>query len=134
MIDVLESDYILTAKAEGTSSARVLFRHALRNALIPMITVLSVDIGWLVGGTVVIERVFAIPGIGGLMLDAIGNRRLRPRAGHHPRLRRLRHLRLPRRGCELLAHQPKGPLLSINPSGNAAQTLSPDLLPLQVAG
>ena len=52
----------------------MLFRHALRNGLIPMITVLSVNIGWLVGGTVVIERVFAIPGIGGLMLDAIGNR------------------------------------------------------------
>ena len=74
MIDVLEADYILTAKAKGASSARVLFRHALRNGLIPMITVLSVNIGWLVGGTVVVERVFAIPGIGGLMLDAIGNR------------------------------------------------------------
>ena len=74
MIDVLEADYILTAKAKGASSGRVLFRHALRNALIPMITVLSVNIGWLVGGTVVIERVFAIPGIGSLMLDAIANR------------------------------------------------------------
>lgn len=74
MIDVLEADYILTAKAKGASSSRVLFRHALRNGLIPMITVLSVNIGWLVGGTVVVERVFAIPGIGGLMLDAIGNR------------------------------------------------------------
>ncbi len=74
MIDVLEADYILTARAKGASSGRVLFRHALRNALIPMITVLSVNIGWLVGGTVIIERVFAIPGIGGLMLDAIGNR------------------------------------------------------------
>jgi peptide/nickel transport system permease protein len=74
MIEVLEADYILTARAKGASSGRVLTRHALRNALIPMITVLSVNIGWLVGGTVVIERVFAIPGIGGLMLDAIGNR------------------------------------------------------------
>jgi peptide/nickel transport system permease protein len=74
MIDVLDADYILTARAKGASSTRVLVRHGLRNALIPMITVLSVNIGWLVGGTVVIERVFAIPGIGGLMLDAIGNR------------------------------------------------------------
>ena len=74
MIDVLDADYILTARAKGASSRRVLFRHALRNALIPMITVLSVNIGWLVGGTVVIERVFAIPGIGSLMLDAIANR------------------------------------------------------------
>ena len=74
MIDVLDADYILTARAKGATTRRVLARHALRNALIPMITVLSVNIGWLVGGTVVVEHVFALPGIGGLMLDAIGNR------------------------------------------------------------
>ncbi len=74
MIDVLDSDYILTARAKGATTRRVLARHALRNALIPMITVLSVNIGWLVGGTVVVEHIFALPGIGGLMLDAIGNR------------------------------------------------------------
>ena len=68
MIEVLQADYILTAKAKGVATRAVLVRHALRNALIPMITVLSVNIGWLVGGTVVIERVFALPGIGGLML------------------------------------------------------------------
>lgn len=74
MIDVLQADYILTARAKGVLTRRVLVRHALRNALIPMITVLSVNIGWLVGGTVVIERVFALPGIGSLMLSAISNR------------------------------------------------------------
>jgi peptide/nickel transport system permease protein len=74
MIDVLEADYIRTAKAKGVAPTRVLVRHALRNALIPMITVLSVNIGWLVGGTVIVEHVFALPGIGGLMLDAIANR------------------------------------------------------------
>ena len=74
MIEVLQADYILTAKAKGVATRAVLVRHALRNALIPMITVLSVNIGWLVGGTVVIERVFALPGIGGLMLQAISNR------------------------------------------------------------
>jgi peptide/nickel transport system permease protein len=74
MIDVIDADYILTARAKGVSAPRILYRHALRNALVPMITVLSVNIGWLVGGTVVIEHVFALPGIGGLMLDAIGNR------------------------------------------------------------
>jgi ABC-type dipeptide/oligopeptide/nickel transport systems, permease components len=74
MIDVLEADYIRTAKAKGVAPARVLVRHALRNALIPMITVLSVNIGWMVGGTVIVEHVFALPGIGGLMLDAIANR------------------------------------------------------------
>ena len=53
MIEVLQADYILTAKAKGVATRAVLVRHALRNALIPMITVISVNIGWLVGGTVV---------------------------------------------------------------------------------
>lgn len=74
MVDVLDADYVLTARAKGVPAGRIMTRHALRNALIPMITVLSVNIGWLVGGTVVIEQVFALPGIGGLMLDAISNR------------------------------------------------------------
>jgi peptide/nickel transport system permease protein len=74
MVDVLDADYIVTARAKGVRGARMMTRHVLRNAVIPMITVLSVNIGWLVGGTVVIEQVFALPGIGGLMLDAISNR------------------------------------------------------------
>lgn len=74
LLQVLESDYVTTARAKGIPAWRVLSRHALRNAIMPMITVLSVNIGWLVGGTVVIEQVFALPGVGGLMIDAISNR------------------------------------------------------------
>jgi peptide/nickel transport system permease protein len=74
MVDVLDADYIVTARAKGVRGTRMMARHVLRNAVIPMITVLSVNIGWLVGGTVVVEQVFALPGLGGLMLNAISNR------------------------------------------------------------
>ncbi len=74
MISVLESDFITTARAKGLATRRILAVHALRNSILPMITVLAVNIGFLVGGTVVIEQVFALPGVGGLMFTAILNR------------------------------------------------------------
>ena len=74
MIAVLDSDFITTARAKGLATRRILAVHALRNSILPMITVLAVNIGFLVGGTVVIEQVFALPGVGGLMFTAILNR------------------------------------------------------------
>jgi peptide/nickel transport system permease protein len=74
MINVLESEYVATARSKGISERRVLLRHVLRNAAIPAVTVLGVNIGFLVGGTLVIENVFALPGIGNLMIQAIFNR------------------------------------------------------------
>ncbi len=74
MISVLESEYVATARSKGISERRVLLRHVLRNAAIPAVTVLGVNIGFLVGGTLVIENVFALPGIGNLMIQAIFNR------------------------------------------------------------
>lgn len=74
MIGVLESDYVTTARAKGLSTRRVTVNHALRNALISSVTVLGVNIAYLVGSTLVVERVFAIPGTGSLMIDAIFNR------------------------------------------------------------
>jgi peptide/nickel transport system permease protein len=71
MLGVLDSEYVTTARSKGISEARVLTRHVLRNAVIPTITVLGVNIGFLVGGTLIIENVFALPGIGNLMLQAI---------------------------------------------------------------
>jgi peptide/nickel transport system permease protein len=71
---VLESDYITTARSKGIPERRVLMRHALRNAVVSTVSVLGVNIGFLVGGTVVIEQVFAIPGIGQLMLSSVFNR------------------------------------------------------------
>ncbi len=74
LIDVLGSDYIAAARARGLPRRTVLIRHALRNAIIPVIVVLGLNIGWLVGNTLVVEKVFAIPGLGSLLFDSVLNR------------------------------------------------------------
>jgi peptide/nickel transport system permease protein len=74
MIDVLQSDYITTARAKGLGGSRVVFGHALRNAAISSVTVLGVNIAYLIGSTLVVEKVFALNGIGYLMITAIFNR------------------------------------------------------------
>jgi peptide/nickel transport system permease protein len=71
MLEVLSQDYIRTAHAKGLSSARVLVRHALKNAAVPIVTTVGIGIALLIGGVVVTETVFAIPGIGRLTVDAI---------------------------------------------------------------
>lgn len=71
MIEVLQSRYVLAARAKGLSNRRVLWHHALPNALLPAITILAVDLGLLIGGIVVIETVFAYPGLGRLLVFAI---------------------------------------------------------------
>lgn len=76
MTDVLRQDYIRTARAKGLREHAVHFRHALRNCLIPMITVVGLQFGALLGGTVVIESVFAWPGLGFLLIQAISARDL----------------------------------------------------------
>lgn len=74
MLDSLSQHYIRTAKAKGASSFSIIFKHALRNALIPYITSVGVSVGYLLGGSIVIEQVFAIPGLGRLVLGAIAER------------------------------------------------------------
>lgn len=74
ILEVLESDYIAAARAKSLSEPRVLLAHATRNAAVPTLTLLGLNVAYLVGGTVVVERVFAIDGLGGLMFDAISNR------------------------------------------------------------
>ena len=74
LLEVLESDYVTTARSKGVPERRVLIRHALRNAVISTVSVLGVNIGFLVGGTLVIEQVFALPGIGQLMINSIFQR------------------------------------------------------------
>jgi len=71
MLEVLGEDYIRTAKAKGLSGRVVIYKHALRNALIPVVTVLGLQVAWIVGGSVVVETVFAWPGLGRLMVDSI---------------------------------------------------------------
>ena len=69
-LEVLRSDYIRTAWAEGLHERVVIVRHALKNALIPVITLVGLWLGVLIGGTVIIEQVFALPGLGRLIVDA----------------------------------------------------------------
>ena len=71
MLEVLDSRYVLAARARGLPEGRVLWRHALPNALLPAITVLAIDAGLLIGGIVVVETVFAYPGLGRLLVFAI---------------------------------------------------------------
>jgi peptide/nickel transport system permease protein len=76
MVDTLSTDYVRTATLKGLSRRRVLFRHALPNALVPTVTVIALDVGYLIGGILVVEEIFAFPGAGRLMLHAIQNRDL----------------------------------------------------------
>jgi peptide/nickel transport system permease protein len=71
MLDVLSADYVRTAKAKGLSPSRVYLKHALRNALIPVVTVIALDMGVLLGGAVITETVFAWPGLGFLLADSL---------------------------------------------------------------
>ena len=71
MIDVLASDYIRTARAKGLSPLSVLFKHALRNAILPVVSLSAVSLGFLLGGSVIVESVFALNGIGLLAFDSI---------------------------------------------------------------
>ncbi|MCC6304629.1 MAG: ABC transporter permease [Rhodobacteraceae bacterium] len=76
MIDVLKSDYVRTATLKGLPRRAVLFRHALPNAMLPTLTILALDIGYLIGGTVVVEEVFAYPGLGRLLIFSMQSRDL----------------------------------------------------------
>jgi len=71
MLEVMSQDYVTTARAKGLAGRDVVLRHALKNALIPVITVIGVQIGRLIGGTVVIETIFSIPGMGKLAVASI---------------------------------------------------------------
>ncbi len=74
IVEVLREDYVRTARAKGLAEARILGRHVIRNSLIPVMTVLGMQFGRLLGGAVIIESVFAWPGVGRLLLKAIGER------------------------------------------------------------
>ncbi|QRM30071.1 ABC transporter permease [Microvirga sp. VF16] len=74
MLDALGQDYVRTARAKGLPERRVVYKHALRNALIPFLTSVGIMTGYLLGGAIVVEQVFAIPGLGRLILGAIAER------------------------------------------------------------
>jgi peptide/nickel transport system permease protein len=74
MLNVLGADFVTTARAKGVPGSRLFVRHVLRNAVIPAVTVLGINLGFLVGGTVIVEQVFQVPGIGQLMINSIFQR------------------------------------------------------------
>lgn len=74
MLEVLGQDYMRTARSKGLVERLVIRRHGLRNALIPVVTIVGVEVGYLLGGTVIIEEIFALPGIGRLVFNAISQR------------------------------------------------------------
>jgi peptide/nickel transport system permease protein len=74
MLDVLEQPYIRAARLKGLRPRRVILRHALRNALLPTVGIVAINVGFLIGGIVVVETVFAYPGLGRLMVDAVNHR------------------------------------------------------------
>ncbi|GIL08946.1 MAG: ABC transporter permease [Chloroflexota bacterium] len=74
MLEVLGEDYVRTARSKGLREGRVITRHALRNALIPVVTLVGVQMGYLLGGTFIVEQIFALPGLGRLTVNAITQR------------------------------------------------------------
>lgn len=76
MLDVLEQDYMVVAKLKGLKRNRIIWSHAIRNAIPPIITVLGLQIGHILGGAVIVENIFAWPGVGGLFLDAVNSKDL----------------------------------------------------------
>ena len=74
LMDVLSEDYILTAKAKGLSTFQILKDHALKNAMLPLVTVIAINLGFTVAGAIQIEAVFSWPGLGGAIVEALGRR------------------------------------------------------------
>jgi ABC-type dipeptide/oligopeptide/nickel transport system permease component len=74
LIDVMGEDYITTARAKGVQERRVVYTHAMRNALLPIITVIGGSLTWMLGGSVITETIFSFPGLGGLLMDALQGR------------------------------------------------------------
>jgi peptide/nickel transport system permease protein len=74
MLDVLGADYVRTAHAKGLAASAVVGRHALRNSLIVVVTILGVQVGYLLSGAVVVEEIFSVPGVGRMLLTAINQR------------------------------------------------------------
>jgi peptide/nickel transport system permease protein len=74
LIDVLAADYVTTGRAAGLRASSLLWSYLLRNSVLPLVTVLSINIGWMIGGTVIVESVFGLPGIGSLLINSISTR------------------------------------------------------------
>ena len=76
MLEVLREDYVRTARAKGLKEQTVVYVHALRNALVPVLTIMGLQLGQLLAGAIIIENVYFLPGLGRLVFNAIGQRDL----------------------------------------------------------
>ena len=76
MLEVMNQDYIILARSKGTPYKKVVIKHALKNAMIPIVTLVGTELGYMLTGSMLIEKVFSIPGIGKLAVDAMNNRDL----------------------------------------------------------
>ena len=74
MLDELDREYIITARSKGLPEFMVRYKHALKNALLPIITIAGIQLGYMLGGSIIIEQVFSLPGIGRLLLTAVNQR------------------------------------------------------------
>jgi len=74
LIEVMQSDFVTTGRAAGLRSRTVIVSYVLRNSMLPLVTVLSVNVGWLIGGTVIVEQIFGLPGVGSLLIGSISSR------------------------------------------------------------
>ncbi|MDL2232581.1 ABC transporter permease [Ruminococcaceae bacterium OttesenSCG-928-L11] len=74
MLEVIRSDYITTARSKGVSERNVIYRHALPNAIMPMITIAGTRFGHMLGGTLIMETIFGIPGVGSYIISAVNSR------------------------------------------------------------
>jgi peptide/nickel transport system permease protein len=74
MLEILNEDYVRTARSKGLAKRRVINKHALRNALIPVVTLIGVEMGYLLGGAFIVEQIFALPGLGRLTINAVSQR------------------------------------------------------------
>jgi peptide/nickel transport system permease protein len=74
LIEVMSSDFLTTGRASGLRGRFLLPSYMLRNSILPLITVFSINLGWLIGGTVIVEQIYAIPGLGSLLINSISTR------------------------------------------------------------
>ena len=116
MLETLSKPYLKTAKAKGLSGNRIIYKHALKNAAMPILTTIGQTLGTLVAGAAVVETVFNVPGLGQLIVNSIERRDIVVIAGSHPPHRRVlcphqllsrRSLQRPRPTCALLLRRTK---------------------------
>ena len=105
LIGTLNSDYVRTARSFGIPERRVYSRYALRNALLPTVTIAGLEMGALMGGALLVENAFAVPGMGRLLVQSVLARGLHSGAGLHPRAGHRRRIRKSSDGCRLFLHR-----------------------------